>query len=85
MSACVNMFSSRSTAKLPSVSLVTVMDREKSKAAPGPVNLPSERGSSVVKISVGALRTSDMEETPPSKGLEQEKTTVTDYFADDLK
>ena len=64
---------------------MTVMDKEISKVAPAPVNLPSERGSSVVKISMGALQTSDMEESPPSKGREQQETMVTDYFADDLK
>ena len=57
--------SSRSSAKLPSVSLVATMDREKFKAAPAPVNLPSERGSSLANISVRALRTSDSEDMGP--------------------
>jgi transcriptional repressor NF-X1 len=81
----VTISTKKSSAKLPSVSLVAAMDREKFKAAPAPVNLPSERGSSLANISVRALRTSDSEDTGPSKDLETKDGGLPpDYFADDL-
>ena len=71
------LFFFRSIAKLPSMSLMKMIEREKPKATPTIVNLPSERGSSPVRGSGGGPLIREINNTADS-------AQVTDYFADDL-
>ena len=69
---------SRSRTKLPTMSLMKMIEKEKLKVAmPTPVNLPSERGPLLGEISLGGPLES-------SKDKASDKEHVTDYFADEL-